>query len=139
MSKILIVDDEKAVLEMLRCSLEAEGYMVITAETGAMALGWIKEVHIDLAIVDLGLPDMNGMEVCKAIKDNPKTSSIPVMILTGNATNEAKITGNLEANTDLYLNKPIEITDLKRAVKVMLDNAAKKKLRLRNSFKTRPD
>jgi two-component system alkaline phosphatase synthesis response regulator PhoP len=137
MAKILVVDDEKSVLEMLRYALEAQGYMVITAETGAMALSWLKETRLDLAIIDLGLPDMNGLEICTSIKENPKTRSLPIMILTGNSTNEAKIKGSLEASSDLFLNKPIEIADLKKAVAVMLENAGKKKLLLRNTFKHR--
>ncbi len=135
MPKILIVEDEKSVLEMLKTCLERQGYMVIPAETGAIALKWIKEVKLDLAIIDLGLPDINGMEVCKALKGNPQTKSTPIMILTGNLTNEAKIAGNLEANADLFLNKPIELTDLRTAVGTMLENGEKKKLLLRSVYK----
>lgn len=135
MLKILIVEDERSVLEMLKASLEAQGYMVITAATGAIALNWIKEVKLDLAIVDLGLPDINGMEVCKALKENPKTRSTPVMILTGNLSNEAKITGSLEAGADLFLNKPIELPVLRAAVRTMLENSEKKKLLLRSAFR----
>jgi len=139
MAKILVVEDEKSVLEMLRYALESQGYMVITAETGAMAMGWIKDTRLDLAIIDLGLPDMNGMQLCSSIKDNPRTRSTPIMILTGDSTNEAKIKGGLEANSDLFLNKPIDVADLRKAVALMLENAGKRKLLLRNSFKNRLD
>ena len=89
--------------------------------------------------MDLGLPDISGFEVCRHIKDNPKTRSIPVIILTGNTSNNAKIEGNMEANADLFLNKPIGIDDLKKAVNMMFEKVAKKKLLLRNSLKTRFD
>ena len=135
MSKILIVEDERSVSEMLKTCLERQGYMVITAETGAKALEWIKEVRLDLAIVDLGLPDISGLEVCQAIKGNPKTSCTPIMILTGNITNEARIKGNLEAHADLYLNKPIELADLRAAVGNLIEKAGKKKLLLRSAYK----
>ena len=134
MPKILIVEDEKSVLEMLKTCLERQGYMVLTAETGASALNWIREVKLDLAIVDLGLPDMNGLEVCSAIKGNSRARSTPIMILTGNLANEARIKGTLEANVELYLNKPIELSDLKRAVGELLEKAEKKRLLLRRAY-----
>ncbi|MBI4350833.1 MAG: response regulator transcription factor [Elusimicrobia bacterium] len=135
MAKILIVEDEISISEMLKTCLEKQGYMVITAENGAKALNWVKEVKLDLAIVDLGLPDINGLEVCAAIKDDPRTSCIPIMILTGNLSNEARIKGNLEAKADLYLNKPIELADLRAAVGTLIGRAEKKKLLLRNVYK----
>jgi DNA-binding response OmpR family regulator len=139
MHKILLVDDEKSILEMLKYCLEHEGYMVLTAETGKMAQNWVKETKIDLAIVDLGLPDMSGIEVCEAIKEDPRTRSVPIIILTGNTSNEARIKGNLYGHAELFLNKPIEIDDLRKAVACILEKAEKKKLLLRNSFKTRLD
>lgn len=139
MHKILVVDDEKSILEMLKYCLEHEGHMVITAETGQMAMNWIKEVKLDLAIVDLGLPDVSGIQVCEFLKEDPKTRSTPVIILTGNTSNEARIKSNLCANAELFLNKPIEIDDLRKAVSTILEKAEKRKLLLRNSFKTRLD
>jgi len=135
MAKILIVEDERSVSEMLKACLERQGYMVITAENGTKALSWIKEVKLDLAIVDLGLPDINGMEVCLAIRENPRTRRMPIMILTGNVSNEARIKGNLEADADLFLNKPIELKDLKKAVENLLGKAEKNKLLLRGVHK----
>lgn len=135
MRKILLVEDEESVLEMLKRFLEHEGYLVVTAEKGRTALDWIKEIRIDLAIVDLGLPDMHGMEVCRAIKEDPKTSSTPVIILTGNTSNEARIMGNLDASVELFLNKPISIDDLKKAILMIFEKSEKKKLLLRNSIK----
>ena len=135
MAKILIVEDERSVSEMLKACLERQGYMVITAENGTSALSWIKEVKLDLAIVDLGLPDINGMEVCLAIRENPRTRRMPIMILTGNVSNEARIKGNLEADADLFLNKPIELKDLKKAVENLLGKAEKNKLLLRGVHK----
>lgn len=135
MAKILIVEDEISISEMLKTCLERQGYMVITAENGAKALNWIREVKLDLAIVDLGLPDINGLEVCAAIKGDPKTSCTPIMILTGNLTNEARIKGNLEAKADLFLNKPIELADLRTAVGNLIGKAEKKKQLLRTAYR----
>lgn len=137
MNKILVVEDEKNIRELLKIWLEAEGHLVITAQDGAAALNWLKEVRLDLAIIDLGLPDISGMEICKNIKGNPLTRSVPIIILTGNTTNVAKIEGNLEANADLFLNKPLSPEDLKKAVASIFEKSEKKKLLLRNSLRPR--
>lgn len=134
MRKILVVDDETAFLNLLKHALEVQGYMVITAEKGETAVNWVKEVPLDLAIIDLGLPDINGLEVCKAIKDNPRTRHTKVIILTGNTSNEARIESNIGARAELFLNKPIQIADLRSAVAKLLDRSEKEKLMLRASF-----
>ena len=139
MNKILVVEDEESIADMLRHCLEAEGHLVILAENGKTALNWIKEVRVDLAIIDLGLPDMHGLEVCRTIKEDPKTRSVPIIILTGNSSNVAKIEANLDANAALFLNKPISIDDLNKAVAMVFEKSGKKKLLLRNSLKTRFD
>lgn len=134
MRKILVVDDETAFLNLLKHALEVQGYMVITAEKGETAVNWIKEVPLDLAIIDLGLPDISGLEVCKAIKDNPRTRHTKVIILTGNTSNEARIESNIGARAELFLNKPIQIADLRSAVAKLLEKSEKEKLMLRASF-----
>lgn len=135
MKKILIVEDEASVLQMLRRFAETEGHLPVAAETGQTALNWLKEVRVDLAIVDLGLPDMNGLEICRKIKEDPKTASIPVIVLTGNNSNNARIEANLDASAELFLNKPISMEDLKKAVEMVFEKSEKKKLLLRNAIK----
>jgi len=137
MNKILVVEDEEGISELLKHCLEAEGYLVLATDKGKTALEWVKEVRVDLAIVDLGLPDIHGLEVCRTIKENPKTRAIPIIILTGNTSNVAKIQGNLDANADLFLNKPISTDDLKKAVAMVFEKSEKRKMLLRNSLKTR--
>ncbi|MDO8802989.1 MAG: response regulator [Elusimicrobiota bacterium] len=139
MNKILVVEDEESICAMLRHCLEGEGHLVITAANGQTALNWIKEIRLDLAIIDLGLPDIPGLEICRKIKDDPKTRTMPIIILTGNNSNVARIEGNLDASADLFLNKPISIEDLKKAVAMTFEKSAKKKLLLRNSLRTRLD
>lgn len=137
MAKILIVEDEPSVQELLKFSLEADGHMVVAADNGKTAANWIQEVKFDLAILDLCLPDTNGMQICMSIKEDPKTRSTPVMILTGNTSNEARIKSGLEAKADIFLNKPINPDDLRGAVKTLLEAAEKRKLLLRNSIRHR--
>ena len=139
MNKILLVEDDPFVMEMLKDCLESQGYMIIPAGDGRTALNWVKESSMDLAIIDLGLPDMNGMQVCKAIKETPRTRVTPVIILTGNNSNEARIESRLFANADLFLNKPIAIGDLRTAVKKVLEESEREKRLLRTSIKFRLD
>jgi len=139
MYKILVVEDDPSILEMLKYCLESQGYMIIPADNGRTGLNWVKEAHMDLAIIDLGLPDINGLEVCRAIKENPRTRATPVIILTGNSSNEARIESRLSANANLFLNKPIDAGDLRKAVAKMFEKSEKEKRLLRTSIKFRLD
>ncbi|MEK6650204.1 MAG: response regulator, partial [Bacteroidota bacterium] len=78
---ILVVDDEKDILDLLKYNLEKEGYAVITARNGKAALAAAGQ-RPDLYILDVMMPEMDGWEVCKALRRNPATSSIPVIFLT---------------------------------------------------------
>lgn len=137
MSKILVVEDDGLLLQFVKHCLETEGYLTVLAEDGKKALGWLKETRFDLAILDLQLPDMNGLQICETIKDDPRTRAMPVIILTGNSANDVRIKSSLVANADLFLNKPIDPDDLRSAVKKVLQAAEKKRLLLRNSVKQR--
>ncbi|MCX8009959.1 MAG: response regulator, partial [Ignavibacteria bacterium] len=79
--KILVVDDEKDIVEILRYNLTKEGYEVITAFNGKDALQKISE-SIDLVVLDVMMPEIDGLELCKRIKANPSTAKIPVIFLT---------------------------------------------------------
>lgn len=135
MGKILIVEDDRSILELLKHMLESDGHMTVLAENGKSALQWLKEVKLDLVLLDLMLPDMDGMEICASIKENPRTRSLPVVILTGNDSNVARIKSGLDVSADLFLSKPIEPKDLRAAVRKMLESAEKKRMLLRKSVK----
>lgn len=137
MSKILVVEDDKLLLEFLKHCLETEGHLAMLADNGEKAMGWVREAKFDLAILDLHLPDMNGMQICSAIKENVRTRATPVIILTGNSSNEVRIKSNLVANADLFLTKPIDPNDLRQAVKKILVAAANKRMLLSNAVKPR--
>lgn len=74
----------------------------------------------DLVIIDIGLPDMDGLELCRKIKNNLSTRKIPIIILTGKDGNENRIKGTLDCKADLYLNKPIEFEQLYGAIKKLI-------------------
>jgi two-component system alkaline phosphatase synthesis response regulator PhoP len=119
-SKILVVDDEKNILELIRFNLELNQFDVITATDGEEALSIIKaEADIDLIILDLMLPNIDGIEVCKVLKRNEKTKDIPVIMLTAKGTETDKIFG-LEIGADDYVTKPFSVKELTARVKVQL-------------------
>ena len=103
--KILIVDDEEDVLELVRYNLDKNGYTVETAATGEEALAKVRTQTPDLMILDLMLPGVDGLEVCKQLKADPKTQNIPIIMLTAKGE-EADIVTGLEMGADDYVTKP---------------------------------
>jgi two-component system phosphate regulon response regulator PhoB len=102
---ILAVDDEEDLLELIRYNLNKEGYRVSTAMTGEKALASVITHQPDLILLDLMLPGLDGFEVCKLLKNNPKTSHIPIVMLTAKSEETDIVTG-LELGADDYITKP---------------------------------
>jgi len=102
---VLVVDDEEDILELVRYTLEKEGYRVVCAETGEEALEQVKTVQFDLVVLDLLLPSIDGLEVCKLLKKNPKTERIPIIILSAKGE-ESDVVLGLELGASDYVNKP---------------------------------
>ena len=92
---ILIVDDEPTNVDMLSQELEEEGYHLLSAYDGEEALIKVQEHQPDLVLLDIMMPEMNGIELCNSIKDNFITGHIPVILLTAKAAIEQKIEGLL--------------------------------------------
>ena len=119
MSKILIVDDEQYIVELLSYNLEKERFSIIKAYDGEVALGLIQLEKPDLMILDLMLPKMNGFDVCKAIRRNPETANLPIIMLTAKANEVDKIIG-LEIGADDYVTKPFSVNELIARVRTIL-------------------
>ncbi|MDD5328269.1 MAG: response regulator [Phycisphaerae bacterium] len=102
---ILIVDDEEDVLELVRYNLDKNGYIIKTATTGEDALTKARAKLPDLIILDLMLPGIDGLEVCKKLKSDSKTQNIPIIMLTAKGE-EADIITGLELGADDYITKP---------------------------------
>jgi phosphate regulon transcriptional regulator PhoB len=117
--KILVVDDEKDILELLEYNLEKEGYEVFKAITGEEALELVKRKNPDLIILDLMLPDVDGLEVCKILKRDMRTDSIPIIMLTAKGE-ESDIIVGLELGADDYITKPFSPKALIARVKAVL-------------------
>ena len=102
---VLIVDDEEATRHMLRMMLQLDGFVIHEAEGGLQALEVIESAQPDIVLLDVMMPDLDGIETCKRIRANPTTTQLPVIILSGKTHPEA-ISAGLEAGANLYLTKP---------------------------------
>ncbi|PAW78593.1 MAG: DNA-binding response regulator [Verrucomicrobia bacterium Tous-C9LFEB] len=123
--KILVVDDEADVIDMLSIGLRAAGFTVLAAENGAAALVKARAELPSLIILDLMLPQMSGLEVCKALKKDAPTSQIPIIMLTAKAEEVDKIVG-LELGADDYVTKPFSPRELILRVKSVLRRGKEK-------------
>lgn len=117
--KILIVEDEKDIVKMLDYNLKKEGFKTLSAHNGEDGLDMARKENPDLILLDLMLPEMDGMDVCKAIKNEAKTSHIPIIILTAKAQETDKIVG-LELGADDYMTKPFSPRELIARIKAVL-------------------
>ncbi len=116
---ILVVDDEEDILELVRYNLNREGYNVMCAESGEKALSIAEDLTPDLYILDLMLPGIDGLEITKQLKSDPKTASIPVIILSARGEEVDVVTG-LELGADDYISKPFSPRVLLARVKAVL-------------------
>lgn len=117
--KILVVDDEKDILELLKYNLEREGYEVLKTVTGEEALEQVKRESPDLIILDLMLPGLNGLEVCKILKKDLRREAIPIIMLTAKGE-ESDIIVGLGLGADDYITKPFSPKVLIARVKAAL-------------------
>ncbi len=108
MERVLIVEDDKGVSDFLKAELEYEGFSVLLAETGREALEMFEENVFDIILLDIMLPELNGVEVLRRIR---KTSSLPVIMLTARGETYDKVNG-LNVGADDYVTKPFEIEEL---------------------------
>jgi two-component system response regulator MprA len=118
--RLLVVDDDRALREVLRRALELAGYDVKLAEGGAEALAMTAEVVPDALVLDIGLPDIDGLEVCRLLRR--EGNRVPVLMLTARDAVSDRIEG-LDAGADDYLVKPFDIDELKARLRALLRRA----------------
>ncbi len=119
-SLILIVDDEPITRYILRTLLEFDGYTVAEAENGYEALELVNQDRPALMILDVMMPDMDGIEVCKHLRNQPDTADLPIIMLSSK-TDPTAVEDGLIAGADRYLCKPMDHQDLKQSIKEVLD------------------
>lgn len=120
--RILIVDDEPNFLRMLEFTLQSAGYDVISAETGQEGLEKIQIAHPHLAILDVSLPDMTGIELCEQLRQDSNTLEIPIIMLSARSQTQDKIKG-LRAGSDEYVTKPIDPEEIVARVEALLSRS----------------
>ena len=118
--RILLVDDERSVQTLLTYPLRKDGYEVITASTGQEALDRFREGQFDLVVLDVMLPKLDGLEVCKRLRAE---SSVPIIMLTARDDELDKVLG-LELGADDYITKPFSIREFRSRVRALLRRAA---------------
>jgi len=122
--KILAVDDEQDILELLSYNLSKDGFEVTTAPDGGEALKTIRENDFDLLVLDLMMPGIQGMELCRILKNDPKTKYLPIIMLTAKTEEVDRILG-LELGADDYITKPFSPRELIARIKAVLRRSAK--------------
>ena len=122
---ILVVEDEPDTAELLEFHLENAGYKVSITEDGYQALKKIQKLKPDLLILDLMIPEIDGFEVCRLIRKDPATESLPVMMCTAKSDETSKIQG-LDFGADDYVTKPFSVRELILRVKAVLKRGERK-------------
>jgi DNA-binding response OmpR family regulator len=119
MKKILLIEDDADLFSLLKYNLEREGYVLVGSQTGKGAVELCRREKPDLLILDIMLPDSDGLEICRAVRAHPELSHIPILFLTAKATETDRIVG-LELGADDYIVKPFFVRELVARIKVHL-------------------
>ncbi|MDZ7706985.1 MAG: response regulator [Trueperaceae bacterium] len=121
---ILVADDQqgqRAVVDML---LSVDGYRVVTVDDGRQALDWLAKNTPDLAVLDVRMPHLDGIEICRRIRKVSRLRAVPVVILTG-MRDEATTASSKAAGANAVVHKPLEGKDFRATVRALIDDAAK--------------
>lgn len=120
--RVLVVDDDKIVLEMLELFLKVEGYEVMTANSGLKIVSLLQSERPDLILLDIMMPWVDGYALCKAIKESEELRSIPVVFVSARGGEEAVRKG-YEAGCDAFFPKPLDIKDFGVQIRRLLDKS----------------
>ncbi len=124
MSKILIVDDDSSIVELVKVNLEMQGHTIFTANDGLTGLAIAQQETPDLIILDLMMPGSDGFTTCQRIRQSERTKDIPILMLTALSSTNDKVQG-FNSGSDDYLTKPFELPELFVRVKALLRRAGK--------------
>ncbi len=124
MTKLLVIEDEPIVLEMLSHSLEASGYELITAVDGEDGLAKTIEHELDLIITDMSLPKITGWDLIKLIREHDSANPAPIIALTAHATSEDRVAA-YEAGVSAYESKPLDIKKLLARIETLINQCPK--------------
>jgi two-component system, OmpR family, response regulator MprA len=119
---VLVIDDDKSIVELISLGLKYEGFQVESSDTGADGLVAAQRLNPALIILDILLPDLDGLEVCNRLRSNPTTRDIPVLMLTAKDDVRDRVTG-LQQGADDYLVKPFDFDELVARIRAVLRRA----------------
>jgi two-component system phosphate regulon response regulator PhoB len=122
LAKVLVIDDEKDIVSLLRYHLEKSGFQCLEGMDGSTALRLVREHHPDLLILDLMLPGMDGLEICRQLRQDASTARLPILMLTAKAEEVDRVVG-LEVGADDYVVKPFSPRELVARVRAILRRA----------------
>ena len=125
-NKILIVDDEPDIVDLVSYNLKKDGFRVTTASDGEQGLHKIRKDRFDLVVLDLMLPGIQGVELCRIIRNDPKTADTPIIMLTAKGEEVDRVIG-LESGADDYMTKPFSSRELIARIKAVLRRTGEKK------------
>jgi phosphate regulon transcriptional regulator PhoB len=117
--KILIVEDERDVCRLLKFNLEKEGFRVVSASDGSVALAEIRREEPDLVILDLMLPGMDGLEICRQVRRHDRYARLPILMLTARSDEADRVVG-LELGADDYVTKPFSTREVIARIRALL-------------------
>ncbi|GAA6614509.1 response regulator transcription factor [Scytonema sp. NUACC26] len=120
--KILVVDDDLGTRLSISDYLELSGYSVITANDGQEALAMVEQYHPDLIVTDIVMPQMNGYELVRRVRQQPSFRLLPVILLTARTKTQERILG-YQSGCDIYLPKPFELEELAAAIRNLLERS----------------
>src|SRR5579863_720409 len=119
---VLVIDDDNNIIELIKLGFKYEGFQVESTDTGADALAAAQRLNPALIILDLMLPDLDGLEVCNRLRSNPTTRDIPILMLTAKDDVRDRVTG-LKQGADHYLVKPFNFDELVARIRAILRRA----------------
>lgn len=119
MTQIVIIDDEQDILDLLSYNLKKEGFSILAAKDGISGKEAVRNSNPDLIILDLMLPGIDGLELCRMLKKDPKSAMIPIIMLTAKGQETDKVIG-LETGADDYVTKPFSVKEITARVKALL-------------------
>ena len=122
--RVVCIEDESEMIDLVSMILSREGYQVIGAPSGLQGLQIVEDTQPELVLLDLMMPDLDGWEVYQRLKANPKTTSVPIIVLTARAQSIDKILGLHIAKVDDYITKPFSPTELLASIAKVLSKKA---------------
>ncbi len=126
LKRVLVVDDEEDLRELLKYNLTKDGFEVLLADSGASCLQLLESESVDLIVLDLMMPEINGLETCRIIRNNDETAQIPIIMLTARGE-ESDIVVGLEFGADDYMTKPFSCRVLSARIRSVLRRSKQEK------------